>query len=124
MNPASVSLKNLGLEAGKGRAGEFAHNRAPDGSRTLLRSHTHYHNSNEGRGLASMSRQRGQNAPSEDDQKALHTGRVAIQTIGPDVTTTLFRRDRQDYLVVDAGNPSKVLNLSGQKIVVLEQDPE
>ncbi len=113
-----------GSAAGRGQAGEFAHNRAPSGSRTLLRSHTHYHNSNEGRGLASTSCQKGQNAPSTLDQKALHSGRVAIQTIGPSATTTLFRMDRQDYLIIDSGKTSDIPNLMGQKIIVLKEDPE
>jgi RHS repeat-associated protein len=124
-NRATREITNrTGRNAGDGRVGEFAHKPAPNGYRTLLRSHTHYHNSNEGHSLTTTSRQRGQNAPSRDDQKALHTGRVAIQTIGPSVTTTLFRTDRQDYLVIDSGNRSNLPDLSGQHITVLDDDPK
>ena len=79
-----------GREAGSGDTEEFRHNPAPEGSQTLIRSHVHRSNSNE-RGLGGRERRNGQNAPSRDDQGALHRGQRPVQTIGPDVTTTIFR---------------------------------
>jgi RHS repeat-associated protein len=113
-----------GSEAGTGSEGEFAHNPAPKGHFTVMRSHTHYHNSNAERGVAGMRNRGGQNGPSREDQKTMHKGNRAVQTIGPDVTTTLFRRGGRDYLVVDSGDRSKVPSLRGQGITVLDNDPE
>jgi len=110
-----------GSAAGRGNASEFSHNPAPPGSSTLLRSHTHLWNANE-RGLGGQARRNGQNAPSTDDQEALHSGQRAIQTIGPDVTSTLFRMNRQDYLVVDSGNRNRIPDLSRQHIIVCPSD--
>ena len=108
----------VGSAAGVGTPTEFGHYLAPHGEHTVLRSHTHYHNDNE-RGIQGMTRRQGQNAPSVEDQQALHSHHVAIQTIGPDVTTTLFRKDRKDYLVVDKGDASHIPNLKAQQIIVI-----
>jgi len=112
-----------GEAAGRGVEGEFAHNPAPAGSVTVMRSHTHYANPNE-RGLEGMRRRIGQNGPSKQDQETLHKGNRPVQTIGPDVTTTLFRRGGRDYLVVDSGDRSKLPSLRGQGITVLDSDGE
>jgi hypothetical protein len=49
-------------------------------------------------------------------------GNVAVQTVGPDVTTTSFRIDDQDYYVIDRGDPVKVTNLEAQGIKLWEGD--
>jgi RHS repeat-associated protein len=125
-NNETDQIRNrTGSEAGRGSAGEFAHYPAPPGETTVLRSHIHDGNEGE-RGVAADARRRGQNAPSRDDQEAMHgsrpgTGRP-VQTIGPDVTTTTFRHDRQDYMVVDSGNRSSIPDLSGQHIIICQSD--
>jgi hypothetical protein len=45
-----------------------------------------------------------------------------VQTIGPDVPSTMFRVNRQDYLVVDSGDRSRLPDLSSQGIIVCETD--
>ena len=107
-----------GPDAGSGRSEEFSHNPAPDGEKTVMRSHTHLSSKNEGGGLAGQARRTGQNAPSDLDQQAMHEGRRAVQTIGPSVTTTMFRLNRQDYLAIDGGNLSSIPGLSSQHIIV------
>lgn len=111
-----------GREAGRGGALEFRHNLRPrQGERTEMLSHVH--RGSEERGSGGARYNRGQNGPSEDDQAAMNQRGVAVQTIGPDVISTTFRQDRQDYLVVDRGDPRDMPNLAGQKIIVI-RDPE
>jgi RHS repeat-associated protein len=125
-NNQTGQIRNrTGSEAGDGRSEEFRHYAAPPGETTVLRSHIHDGNEGE-RGLTAGARRNGQNAPGTDDQIAMHGSRPGqgrpIQTIGPDVTTTMFRQNRQDYLVVDSGNRAKVPDLSRQHIIVCETD--
>jgi RHS repeat-associated protein len=132
-HPGSGQIRyRTGHEAGTGDTQEFRHNGVPPGTRTLERSHTHLGPSYNERGLAADARRRGQNGPSTDDQIALHgsapgeaprpgQGRP-VQTIGPDVTTTLFRVDRQDYVVVDSGDAGRVPDLRSQHIIVCPTD--
>ena len=43
----------------------------------------------------------------------------AVQTLGPDVTSTLYRKGSQDYVHVDVGNAADLpSNLNDQSIVV------
>ena len=126
-NNQTGQIRNrTGSEAGTGDTEEFRHNPTPAGEVTVLRSHTHKGpNSNE-RGLEASGRRTGQNAPSETDQRAMHGSRPGqgrpVQTIGPDVTTTMFRRNRQDYLLVDSGNRARIPDLSAQQIIVCASD--
>jgi RHS repeat-associated protein len=125
-NRATGEIRNrTGSAAGTGDSEEFRHNPTPSGWRTLLRSHTHLSSRNE-RGLAANARRRGQNAPSGgfegSDQDAMHRSGRPIQTIGPDVTSTLARYGRQDYLRIDSGDPAMLPNLSEQHITVCTTD--
>jgi RHS repeat-associated protein len=125
-NNETGQIRNrTGREAGRGDAKKFSHNAAPRGETTLLRSHVHDGNEGE-RGLTADARRNGQNAPGTDDQIAMQGSRPGqgrpIQTIGPDATTTMFRQNRQDYLVVDSGNRARVPDLSRQHIIVCESD--
>jgi hypothetical protein len=124
-NKTGQITNRTGRAAGEGNTEEFRHRPAPAGQTTVLRSHTHRGNSSE-RGLEGQERRIGQNAPSRDDQVAMHGSQPGqgrpVQTIGPDVTTTMFRIDRQDYLAVDAGSSSSLPSLSGQHIIVCNSD--
>jgi hypothetical protein len=109
-----------GREAGRGSGKEFQHHVKPrqDEKVTML-SHSHSRSSESG--LRGLQETRTNNAPSEADQVAMDKTGAAIQTIGPDVTTTLYRKDGVDRLRTDSGDRSKLPNLSSQDIVV---DPE
>lgn len=107
-----------GDKAGVGTEGQFAHNPNPEGKTSVQRSHTHLSSANEEKGFNSQSARVGQNAPGRDDQVAMQKGNASIQTIGPDVTTSLYRIDNQDYLRVDTGDSTKIPDLSSQKIIV------
>ncbi len=107
-----------GKDAGRGDTEEFQHRGAPKGSTTVMRSHTHRIPDATTRNLSGGARREGQNAPSEDDQRTLHEGKKPVQTIGPDVTTTLYRVDRQDYLRVESGDISRIPDVSDQKILM------
>jgi RHS repeat-associated protein len=106
-----------GREAGKGTDKEFQHvvRRRAD-ERTTMLSHTH--NGSRKDGAAASLDTRKNNAPSDLDQKAMQQTGAAVQTIGPDVTTTLYRINKQDYLVVDSGDASKIPNLDSLRITV------
>lgn len=59
--------------------------------------------------------------PGRDDLRVMRTTGVPVQTIGPDVTTTAFRRDGQDYMVLESGERRKLPNVPG--VIVVEEDP-
>jgi RHS repeat-associated protein len=123
-NTTGAITYRTGAAAGRGDAGSFSHNRAPNGSHTILRSHAHIRTNYFDRSARAATERTANNAPGTDDQQAMHQGNRAVQTIGPDVTTTMFRTNRQDYLVVDSGDRSKLPDLSGQHIIVLDHDPQ
>lgn len=64
----------------------------------------------------------GNNAPGADDLDVMRNSGIAVQTIGPDVTTTAFRRDWQDFLIIDSGDRSRLPNIPG--VTVIEEEPE
>ena len=92
-----------GAAAGRGTAEAFAHNPPPEGKATIMRSHVHIRNAPPSQSAAYATGRNGNNAPGRDDLRVMRTQGIPVQTIGPDVTTTAFRRDGQDYLVVDSG---------------------
>lgn len=110
-----------GSEAGRGSSGSFTHQlNGEPGERVGMISHTHP--DSRSRGADRGSQNRTQNAPSEDDQAAMNQISAPVQTVGPDVTTTLYRINGQDRLRVDSGDRNAVpSDISRQKIVL---DPE
>lgn len=73
-----------GREAGRGGFQEFRHHVRPQQNEdTELLSHAH--RASWERGSAGARYDRGQNAPSIDDQEAMHDTGAAVQTIGPGV---------------------------------------
>ena len=102
-----------------GEDGEFQH-KIPkkDLPNLVMLSHTHLTPLSTGDHISDMQRKGGQNAPSEADQKSMNQVGRAVQTIGPNVTTTLYRMNNVDHLHIDFGNPALVPDLKGQHIMV------
>jgi uncharacterized protein RhaS with RHS repeats len=117
-NVSGAITNRAGREAGRGDTKEFQHKGAPKGSSTVMRSHTHLVPDGATRNLGGGGRRQGQNAPSVEDQQAMHSDNKPVQTIGPDVTSTLYREDRQDYMRVESGDVAQVPDVSAQKIIV------
>jgi RHS repeat-associated protein len=110
-----------GAAAGQGTPDSFAHNPAPEGKTTILRSHAHLPHAPPQQSAAYASGRYGNNAPGRDDLRVMRTTGVPVQTIGPDVTTTAFRRDGQDYMMLESGERRKLPNIPG--VIVVEEDP-
>jgi uncharacterized protein RhaS with RHS repeats len=108
-----------GADAGRGESGSFSHTLEPQkGERVEAIGHTHLDRGHGQRGIAASSGRRGQNAPSTDDQAAMNQINAPVITVGPDVTTQLYREGGQDKLQVIDGNPARVPNVGSQKIIV------
>jgi RHS repeat-associated protein len=114
-----------GKEAGKGTPGNFSHDSRlePNGPRRSTErltglGHTHKNKGIGLRGSDKSSAERGQNAPSTDDQKAMHSTGVPVITVGPDVTTQLYRLNGQDRIQVLEGKHSDIPSLKSQEIIV------
>jgi len=123
-NTTGRITNRTGEAAGRGARGEFAHNAAPRGHTTVLISHDHKPNTNVDPKSSGYSEARKvNNAPSDLDQTAMHNSGVPVQTIGPHVTTTMGRINREDVIVIDEGNPSMLpRNMGAQGISIIE-DP-
>jgi hypothetical protein len=46
-----------------------------------------------------------------------------VQTVGPTVTSTLYRRDSQDRLRIESGPREDVPNLTSQGIIIDPEEP-
>jgi RHS repeat-associated protein len=113
-----------GKAAGISRGKEFEHHlsRRPNENLKLM-SHSHPRGDTRSAGAKSGEIRRDANVPSDVDQIAMHQQSTPVQTIGPDVTTTLYRIDRQDRLRVDSGNRD-MLSTSTLKKLGIRVDPE
>lgn len=116
-SPTTGTRIVTGREAGRGTSGEFSFKPGKPGERRVMTSHTH--NGSAERGVRGARETASNNAPSEQDQQALHKSRAAVQIVAPAVSGTLYRVQRQDYFVVETGNPRAVPGLDSQKIIVI-----
>ena len=110
-----------GNEAGRGSPRSFRFRKPPEGTTRVATVHSHPCREYEKHEHASG------NAPSEDDQKVLHISKRPVLTVGPDVTTQLYRRDGQDYLQVIDGDESELPSeeeLAEQGIVLCSKGDE
>jgi hypothetical protein len=113
-----------GKDAGKASGSEFEHNvKYKPNERLVLLGHKH--TASDARGTQGLVETKSNNAPSTDDQVAMNKagfGKGApVVTVGPNVTTTMYRIGGVDRLRVEAGDRSKLPDVSSQQIVV---DPE
>jgi hypothetical protein len=111
-----------GRQAGRGDNREFRHRVPRQDTPTQRLSHlSHTHNASDRRGTEGLLETRENNAPSVDDQAAMNQRGVAVQVIGPDVRGTLYRESNQDYFAVEAGDITKIPNLSSQHIIIIDE---
>lgn len=112
-----------GDEAGKGTKDEFEfrYSRKETEKREGL-GHTHGKGGGTGDKLRDNKERKSNNGPSKDDQVAMDKAGVPVVTVGPDVTTMMYRQGGQDYVTVIDGDASKVPDLSNQDIVVCGRD--
>lgn len=83
---------------------------------------SHAHGADDTRGVSRTRATRENNAPSVEDQAAMHQIGRPVQTVGPDVKTTLYRMNGQDRLRVDRGDRRAIPDLTQQRIVIDEEN--
>ncbi len=110
-----------GTAAGQGSGNEFEHHTSRRPSEDRLLTHAHIDSDQRGATRAQLTRLN--NAPSTEDQDAMHGCSCPIQIVGPDVAGTLYRENRQDIFHVDRGRPEDIPSLRQQQIIIEWGEP-
>ncbi len=107
-----------GDDAGSCKENSFRHKigNRDENEDVVALGHTHLDKGQGQGGLARYKGRRDQNAPSEADQAAMDKVNAPIITVGPDVTSQLYRVDGQDRVQILKGSEKKMPNLKRQRI--------